>query len=96
LLRHLDRLEKAGLIERRVHPTDRRVQQLYLTPRSQQLLDRITAMTAEVQDQIMHGLSKAERAQLLTSLERIKSNLTQLTGPALGVAATPAKSKPRR
>ncbi len=96
LLRHLDRLEKAGLIERRVHPTDRRVQQLYLTPRSQQLLDKIAAMTVEVQDQIMQGLSKAERAQLLASLERIKTNLTQLTAPALGVAAPTAKSKPRR
>ena len=33
LLRQIDRLEKAGLIERRAHPSDRRAQQLYLTPR---------------------------------------------------------------
>lgn len=96
LLRHLDRLEKAGLIERRAHPTDRRVQQLYLTPRSQQLIDKISAMTVQVQDQIMDGLSKAERTQLLASLERIKANLTQMTGPAVGAAAPSAKSKPRR
>lgn len=96
LLRHLDRLEKAGLIERRVHPSDRRVQQLYLTPRSQQLIDKISAMTVEVQDQIMEGLNTAERARLLASLERIKANLTRMTGPALGVAVPSAKSKPRR
>src|SRR4051794_38896269 len=41
LLRQIDRLEKAGLIERRAHPSDRRAQQLFLTPLSQPLLQRI-------------------------------------------------------
>jgi MarR family transcriptional regulator, transcriptional regulator for hemolysin len=95
LLRHLDRLEKAGLIERRAHPSDRRVQQLYLTRSSERLLQKMADMTAQVQDQMMAGLSKAERAQLITSLERIKANLSQMTSPPVADAA-PARTKPRR
>jgi DNA-binding MarR family transcriptional regulator len=68
---------------------------LYLTPCSQQLLQKISDMTAEVQDQMMAGLSKAERAQLTASLERIKANLTQMTASPLA-DAPPAKTKPRR
>lgn len=95
LLRHLDRLEKSGLIERRVHPTDRRVQQLYLTPSSQRLLQKMEDMTAQVQDQMMAGLSKAERVALIASLERIKGNLTQMTSP-LPADAPRTRTKPRR
>ena len=95
LLRQIDRLEKAGLLERRAHPSDRRAQQLYLTPRSQPLLQKIFAMSAELQDQVMAGLNKTERTQLIASLIRIKSNLSQMMSPALDEAA-PARTKPRR
>src|SRR4029450_2630826 len=78
LLRQIDRLEKAGLIERRAHPRDRRAQQLYLTPRSQPLLKKIFDKGAERQDQVMAGLSEAERQQLTSSLLRIKANLSQM------------------
>jgi len=95
LLRQIDRLEKAGLLERRAHPSDRRAQQLYLTPRSQPLLQKIFAMSADLQDQVMAGLNKTERTQLIASLIRIKSNLSQMMSPALDEAA-PARTKPRR
>ena len=78
LLRQIDRLEKAGLIERRAHPSDRRAQQLYLTPRSQPLLKKIFDKGAERQDQVMAGLNEAERQQLMSSLLRIKANLSQM------------------
>jgi DNA-binding MarR family transcriptional regulator len=35
LTRLVDRMEKAGWVERRTHPLDRRAVQLYLAPRSQ-------------------------------------------------------------
>ncbi len=38
-------------------------------------------MTVEVQDQIMAGLSKSEREQLLASLERVKANLVAAHRP---------------
>ena len=98
LLRQIDRLEKAGLIERRAHPSDRRAQQLYLTPRSQPLLKKIFDKGAERQDQVMAGLSEAERAQLTSSLLRIKANLSQMAA-ATGQDAAPRarpKSRPTR
>ena len=96
LLRQIDRLEKAGLIERRAHPSDRRAQQLYLTPRSQPLLKKIFDKGAERQDQLMAGLSEAEREQLVSSLLRIKANLSQMaTATELDAAPRP-RSKPRR
>jgi MarR family transcriptional regulator for hemolysin len=96
LMRQIDRLEKAGLIERRAHPSDRRAQQLYLMPRSQPLLQKIFDKSAERQDQLMAGLSEAEREQLVSSLLRIKANLSQMAAATELDAAPRARSKPRR
>jgi DNA-binding MarR family transcriptional regulator len=96
LLRQIDRLEQAGLLERRAHPSDRRAQQLFLTSRSQPLLQRIFDISAAMQDQVMAGLNKTERAQMIASLMRIKANLSQLTAPAVQEAPPRARSKPRR
>ena len=77
LLRQIDRLEKAGLLERRVHPTDRRVQQLFLTPLSQPLLDKMYDVHNAVHGQVMAGLDAAQRDQLITALAKIRANLAQ-------------------
>jgi DNA-binding MarR family transcriptional regulator len=95
LLRHLDRLEKSGLIERRAHPSDRRVQQLFLTPRSQQLLQQISDRAVDQRERVMAGLTKSEREQLVASLERVKCNLVQMTASSL-TDASPAGAKRRR
>ena len=95
LLRQIDRLEKVGLLERRAHPSDRRAQQLYLTPRSQPLLEKIFDRGEQMQGVVMAGLSKHERAQLIAALTRVKQNLSLLAAPAL-IDAAPARTKPRR
>jgi len=77
MLRQIDRLEKAGLVERRAHPTDRRMQQLYLTPLSQPLLQQIFDVGRDLQGEVMDGLSEAARSQLVTTLAHIRSNLSQ-------------------
>ena len=41
--RLIDRMERAGWIERRADPNDRRAKRLYLTPAARPLLDRISA-----------------------------------------------------
>jgi MarR family transcriptional regulator for hemolysin len=89
LLRQIDRLEKAGLVQRRVHPNDRRMQQLYLTPASQPLLQRIFAVGTELQGEVMAGLSEADRSQLLDSLARVRCNLAQ--PPRVDVVDPPNK-----
>jgi MarR family transcriptional regulator, transcriptional regulator for hemolysin len=90
LLRQIDRLEKAQLVERRAHPSDRRAQQLYLTPRSQTLVTRIFERSAQDQERVMAGLEAAERVQLHAWLMRIKGNLAQMA------AATQADESPTR
>ena len=77
LLRQIDRLEKAGLLERRPHPTDRRAQQLYLTPLSQPLLDKMFEVHKDVHGQVMAGLDEDERSRLITALAKIRANLAQ-------------------
>ncbi len=95
LLRQIDRLEKAGLLERRAHPSDRRAQQLYLTPRSQPLLQKIFDRSAQMQDHVMAGLSQSERDRLIEALILVKANLSQLA--AAPADATPSSgTKPRR
>ncbi len=75
LVRLLDRLQTAGLIERRPDPTDRRARILYLTAGARPLLARIWALADEVRDEATTGFSGAERAALVASLRRMKANL---------------------
>ncbi|MGB8842374.1 MAG: MarR family transcriptional regulator [Aliidongia sp.] len=76
LVRLLDRLQVAGLIERRPDPADRRAYALYLTARARPLLDRVGLLAREVYDEALAGLSAPERQQLVAALETMKSNLT--------------------
>lgn len=87
LLRQIDRLEKAGLLERRVHPNDRRMQQLYLTPLSQPLLDKMFEVHNDVHGHVMAGLDGAERDRLIASLAKIRANLSP-PAPSVRVDAT--------
>jgi DNA-binding MarR family transcriptional regulator len=76
LVRLLDRLQAANLIERRPDPRDRRARVLFLTPTARPLLDRIWTLAASVREDAMAGLSEPEREQLIGMLLRIKTNLT--------------------
>ena len=65
LSRHVDRMEAAGLVERRQDPNDRRARQLFTTEKSRELLAPMRARAAEVYDQAQAGLSprRARRAR---------------------------------
>jgi MarR family transcriptional regulator, transcriptional regulator for hemolysin len=80
LARLLDRLQAAGLIERRPDPKDRRAHLLYLTAAAYPLLDRIFALAAEVREDALAGVAEADRGRLLELLLAMKANL-------IGVAA---------
>jgi MarR family transcriptional regulator, transcriptional regulator for hemolysin len=94
LLRQIDRLEAAGLVERRPHPKDRRAQRLYLTPRSRATLDNIWAFGREIQERAFTGLDEKARAQLLESLTIVKRNLSEL--PQQSKPASPPARRRRR
>ena len=80
LVRLLDRLQAAGLVERRPDPSDRRARVLFLTPAARPLLERIWTLAAVVREEAMAGLSEPERDRLIELLLKIKSNLSEPFG----------------
>jgi DNA-binding MarR family transcriptional regulator len=70
----IDELESAGLARRRPHPTDRRAREVSITPKGRRLLERARRMAFQVEDEVLRGLTAAERRQLLTLLRRALSS----------------------
>jgi uncharacterized protein with von Willebrand factor type A (vWA) domain len=68
-------LEEAGLVERRAHPSDRRIRLLHLTDKAHPLLDEIFTIGAAMRSEALAGVSEADREQLFAILSAIKANL---------------------
>jgi DNA-binding MarR family transcriptional regulator len=66
----IDELESAGLAERRRRAGDRRAWEVAITPRGRRTLERARRFATQVEDEVLGGLSAAERRQLLTLLRR--------------------------
>jgi DNA-binding MarR family transcriptional regulator len=66
----IDDLESKRLAERRPHPTDRRARQVVITAKGRRLLERGRRMAVEVEDEVLRGLKKGERKELLRLLRR--------------------------
>jgi DNA-binding MarR family transcriptional regulator len=64
-----DQLEERGLIERRPHPTDRRIKSLALTPEGRRLREQL-AQELWVDVPVLDALSSAERGELWRLLSR--------------------------
>lgn len=73
--RLIDRLEGAGLVERRPDPTDRRAVKLYLTEAAQPQLAQLRTRAAEFNEIALHGLSTTEQKTLLSFLQRVRNNI---------------------
>lgn len=78
LTRMIDRMEEAGLLERRRDPADRRAWLLFLTDRSRQLIDQVRACLAGLEDEMLTGLDAAQRAALAGMLETIRVNFSNV------------------
>jgi DNA-binding MarR family transcriptional regulator len=70
----IDALEGAGLAKRRPHPRDRRAREVVITTKGRRVLDRGRGLAAQVEDEVLRGLSGAERRELLTLLRRALSS----------------------
>ncbi|MEH3046772.1 MarR family winged helix-turn-helix transcriptional regulator [Sphingomonas adhaesiva] len=75
LCRMIDRLEEAGLVERRRAPADRRAWHIYLTDKSRPLIDQLRLLADDLSVQAMEGLAPDEQTRLSGMLERIRDNL---------------------
>ncbi|HZF28371.1 MAG TPA: MarR family transcriptional regulator [Gammaproteobacteria bacterium] len=84
LTRLIDRLEAAGWVERRDHPLDRRAVQLYLTPKSEPILEQMHELATETVALAVAGLPAASQKQLVEDLQHMKRNLTAAETAAAG------------
>ena len=73
--RMIDRLQKAGLVERRPAPTDRRAWLLYATDAAHNLLARLQRTAEVVIDEVLSGFSAEESRVLTALLNRLRDNL---------------------
>jgi MarR family transcriptional regulator, transcriptional regulator for hemolysin len=79
--RMVDRLEEAGLVERRADPADRRAWRLHLTPRAHPVLEELRVVAAGVMDDVLAGITPGEQAQLATILTRLRANAQRRDDP---------------
>jgi DNA-binding MarR family transcriptional regulator len=66
----IDQLEGAGLAKRRPHPKDRRAREVSITPKGRRLLERGRKLAFGAEDEVLGGLTAAERRELLRLLRR--------------------------
>jgi DNA-binding MarR family transcriptional regulator len=90
----VDELERAGLLERRPSPADRRAHALHLTGDGRRLLDRLMQVSAEHEAQLCAGLTQAERHRLISLLSRVAAEQGLPTGVHPGIVATNADDRP--
>ena len=71
----IDRLEERGLVTRNPDPNDRRVWLVGITPAGSALVEKFYEIDAGFQKEIRRDISREERQQLASLLERLGSNV---------------------
>lgn len=72
----LQRMEHAGLIERRPDPEDARISRVYLTERGRALEQPVLEVWKHLEAQTVAGLSPTEQALLRRLLMQVSANLS--------------------
>jgi DNA-binding MarR family transcriptional regulator len=76
--KRLDRLERAGLVERTPDPDDRRGVIITLTEAGHELIDRVTEAHMANEARLLAGLTRAERDRLAALLRKLGLSLPPL------------------
>ena len=71
----IDRLEKAGLLRRDPDASDRRVNRVFLEPKSKQLIARMRKISHRMNQQILEGLADSQLETTAVTLDAMKRNL---------------------
>ncbi len=74
----LDLLERRGWVERRPNPEDRRSVLVAITAEGRSVVDRLLPGIRAVEVRTMSGLTKAERRQLLTLLDKVLAGAAEV------------------
>jgi DNA-binding MarR family transcriptional regulator len=94
----LDDLERAGLVERRPDPTDRRARRVAITDSGRTLLRELKDRLRQAEDELLGPLDEQERATLRTLLQRLATAIAPadpceaLRGTIAGISACAAST----
>jgi DNA-binding MarR family transcriptional regulator len=80
----LDKLERAGMITRHIHPEDRRRIDVQLTPEGMRLVDSVLADLMEHESKLLEELSDADKDDLRRTLKRLLARFEHPANTGLG------------
>lgn len=69
-------MERNGLVERRPHPTDKRMNLVFLTEESKRMKEDYTASAVQTLEEAARDIDRDELAQCMRTLDRIRRNLS--------------------
>jgi MarR family transcriptional regulator for hemolysin len=75
LCRMIDRLEEAGLVERRADEKDRRAWRLHLTAAAGPMVERLRALAEDFLAEALEGIGPAEQTATRNILARVRANV---------------------
>ena len=78
--RMIDRMEKAGWLQRRADGTDRRINRLHLTPGARKAHARMWKIAEDTVDDALDTLSSREREEFTRMTAQVKGRLQALAG----------------
>ena len=78
VVRLLDSLEDAGLIERGEDHADRRAKSLALTPRGRKTVDQVERVSQDIRDVVLGEVSDEDLTRSLRLLEMVRDRLLSL------------------
>jgi DNA-binding MarR family transcriptional regulator len=71
----IDRLAKTGLVRRQADDTDRRVNRVFLEPKSKALITRMRRLNHQFNEKILAGLPDSDLEATAVSLSTMKRNI---------------------
>ncbi len=83
LVRVLDQLVSAGLLERREDPQDRRARTIHLTPAGQILRERVESVLVQLRRQLFQDVSETDLDICLRTFEHLKHALGRTSAASL-------------
>ena len=95
LVRHIDRLEAKGWVERRRDPADRRAWRLHLNAQVQPILDKMREFSEQTRAEALAGISEKDSEELIDRLLQIKSNMLKREPVEAEADADPARTNAR-
>jgi DNA-binding MarR family transcriptional regulator len=73
----IDRLEKSGLVRRDADASDRRVNRVFLEPKSKALIASMRKVSHKMNERILQGLADEELESTAVTLDTMKHNLLE-------------------